>query len=365
MDAHSAHSAHATHVAQVIHTGHHAPEPTGQTDLAIADQPRAVTGEIRRLLDSAHAAPFERAVRRFFEELTRAPRFAHGHVSADEGEGVRLALAAAARRLPRAPVYLGDRPRPELLDALRTLGAELVAVRSRPDGTLDPGELYRAVEERAGRGEGAGAIVLATCGTAATGAVDDIGVLRRAASVAGRVSVHTDATLGGMVAAHAPSRPAWSFPDGADSVSVSAHRILGLPMPWCVTLSRTGLTGPPLTARRAADGPARPGASRADLSTLLVWSALWRLGRMGVTAHVVRRLETAAYAERRLREAGAEPSRAPDSLTVTLTGPHPSGGDGPFAVDCAGPVTYAAVDRLAAELEAGAARRGAVAEPAV
>ncbi|MFI1398203.1 pyridoxal-dependent decarboxylase [Streptomyces sp. NPDC020681] len=318
-------------------------------------------------------ALFDDCVRQYFKELTRAPRFVRTQVTANEPEAVLLGLATAVRRLQHAPVYLGDRVDHAVLAAAVELGAELVTVPTRPDGTMDAGELRRAVLSRADRGRREGAIVLATCGTVATGAVDDIEALRTAASAAGKVYVHTDATLGGMVAAHAPSEPAWSFPHGADSVSLSAHRLLGLPLPWSLTLSRTSIstspTAGPYTTAEGLFGP----RTQLALATILVWAALRRLGRAGVAAYVNRCLETAVYAQRRLSEAGAAPRRAPGSLTVTLPRPssrlaerwHLAGSGDQVGVVCLGHVTYSAIDQFVGELEAEYDARGeVVVEPA-
>ncbi|MFD3558058.1 pyridoxal-dependent decarboxylase [Streptomyces sp. NPDC058686] len=309
----------------------------------------------------AEVAPFEGAVREFFADLTRAPGFVRSHVTTTESEGLGLGLAEAARQLPLAPVYLSQEAQDGVLSAAAALGVEVVTIRSRADGTMDVVELRRAVIARAGEGDRSGAIVVASCGVASTGAVDDVGELRHAASAAGQVYVHTDATLGGMVAAYAPSGPAWSFPHGADSVSVAAHRVLGLPMPWVITLSRRTIETAPGggAVEGAPDDTLSLGPSRAGLSTLLVWAALRRLGRTGLDAHILRRLETAAYAERRLAQAGAEPRRAPDSLTVTLPRPSErlvakwrlSGTGDTVGLVCLGHVTSAAIDQLADDLE--------------
>lgn len=181
-------------------------------------EPLEVQGQVNSL---------EGSVREFFKELTQAPRFARSHVSVSETEGIRFGLATAVNRMPNAPVYLSDQAKCGLPGAVLALGAELVTIGTRLDGTMDAVELRRAVAAGTARRPDSGAIILAICGNAETGAVDDISELRLAASAAGRVYVHTDATLGGMVAGHAPSGPSWSFQHGADSVSISAHRVLG------------------------------------------------------------------------------------------------------------------------------------------
>jgi histidine decarboxylase len=239
---------------------------------------------------------------------------------------------------------------------------DLVTIPSHPDGTMDVDALRRIVlahniDQGIVPGVNPGAIVLATCGTAATGAVDDIVALREAASGAGAVYVHTDACYGGLVAAHAPSTPNWSFAHGADSVSISAHRVLGLPMPWGIIFSRRDIVVPVTTVCAQGRGE-HLDPSGTGLSTLLVWAALRRLGRTGLRRHILGTLETAEYAMRKLAEAGAAPRRSPESLTVTLTRPsdrlvskwHLLCEGDVARIVCLGHVTRAAIDEFAYDL---------------
>ncbi|MGW2562274.1 aminotransferase class V-fold PLP-dependent enzyme [Streptomyces sp. NPDC001514] len=303
-----------------------------------------------------HIAPYERAVRQFFTALAQAPWTVATRVTSCDSEGILLGLATARRHLPGAPVYASDRAHHGVAAAAAALGAELVTVPSRSDGVMDPDALRRSVQKRTAE---RGAIVLATCGTATTGAVDDVAALREAASAAGAVHVHTDASYGGLVAACAPSAPNWSFPHGADSVSFSAHRVLGLPMPWGIFLSRRAIEVPDVTVCDQAHGVCLD-PSGTGLSTLLVWAALRRLGRTGIRAHILRRLETAEYAVRQLVSTGVGPSRPPHSLTVTLRRPsqrlvdkwHLSCEGDTARIVCLGHVTATAIDELAEDLEA-------------
>jgi histidine decarboxylase len=324
-----------------------------------------------------HTGPYERAVRELFAELVDAPWGAAARVTACDGEGIRLGLATAREHMRHAPVYASDNAHAGVAQAAAALGLELATIPSLPDGTMDANALRRAVLARNAAysivpGLEPGAIVVATCGTATTGAVDDVVALRRAAAAAGAVHVHTDASYGGLIAAHAPSAPNWSFTHGADSVSISAHRVLGLPLPWGIVFSRRDIVAPPTPPCTWARGE-HLDPFGAGLGTLFVWAALRRLGRTGLRAHILRRLETAAYAVRRLEEAGAGPSRSPESLTVTLTRPsdrlagkwHLSCEGDVARIVCLGHVTRSAIDEFTHDLAGERHDRQALAvEPA-
>ncbi|MFE4829858.1 histidine decarboxylase [Streptomyces sp. NPDC056672] len=272
---------------------------------------------------------FERAVIAYFAETAgTSPADVYGYLTTGGSEGILYGLLTARRHLPHACVYASDQAHYSVARAVETLGMRLVTVPSREDGTMDPDVLkaatliMRRLNPRTGRGPGA--IVLATIGTTMRGAYDDVTALRRTAGTAGDVYVHADAASGGLVAAHAPSKPRWSFAHGADSLSISGHKVIGLPMPCGVVLVRRDL------AVAAAPGGEYTGAadrtlacSRNGLAALFMWASLRRLGHAGMRAHILRCLDTAAYAHERLAQAGADPARTADSLMVTFRRPPP------------------------------------------
>ncbi|KUL69400.1 hypothetical protein ADL34_28600 [Streptomyces sp. NRRL WC-3605] len=241
----------------------------------------------------------------------------------------------------------------------------LCLVPGQEDGTMDPDELRLRVAAsgflrgklRAPGGSRPGAIVLATVGNTMHGGYDDVREVRDA----GTVYVHADAALGGLVAPHAPSRPRWSFADGADSISVSGHKVLGLPVPAGVFLARRYLVAEPSDADvqeyiRATDRTL--GCSRSGLAVLLMWAALRQLGHDGMRERIRRCLEVAEYATQQLEKAGTNPHRPTDSLTVSFARPSSEvverwhlacEGDRAHLIAVAH-VDHAAVDALCADL---------------
>ncbi|MET8816401.1 hypothetical protein ABZW47_30925 [Streptomyces sp. NPDC004549] len=298
------------------------------------------------------AREYEAAVLRYFAALAGAPiEEVDGHVAASPQAALLHGLAVARRGLPAPSVYVSEQAHYDVVRACELLGMNHVRVRALPDGTMDPDDLR--VQTRLRRE--AGALVVATCGTPLRGAVDDVSELSAAAAAA---------TAGALVAAHSTPVPAWSLAHGAHSVTLSGHRLLGLPVPAAVSL-----------VRRRQRAPVRPGTvpgrllagSGSGLAAVLLWTRLRSLGRGGVAAMVARCQDVAAYAVEQFERAGAGPGRFPGSLSVTFDRP-PSWVVDKWRLECfgdlaqitaTGPVTRTAVDEPAADLPLG--RRGAAA----
>ncbi|MEV0965509.1 pyridoxal-dependent decarboxylase [Streptomyces sp. NPDC049910] len=315
-----------------------------------------------RNLFAAGTREYEEAVLEYFAAFAGAsPGEAHGYVAASPQEALLHGLALARRRLPEPSVYVSEQARYDVVRACELLGMNRVAVRARPDGTMDAGDLRLQTRIRGG----AGAAVVATCGTPQRGAIDNVADLRAVAAAAGPVHVHVDATAGGLAAAHSNRVPPWSLAHGAHSITLSGHPLLGLPVPAGISLVRRE-TMPPTPSGITLPDHLVVG-SRGGLATLMLWTRLRSLGRAGVAAMVARCQDVAAYAFEQFEAAGVSPELVPGSLTVTFARP-PHWVLDKWGLQCVGdlaqivttgPVTRTAVDELAADLSA--ARQGAAA----
>ncbi|MGW7319445.1 histidine decarboxylase [Streptomyces sp. NPDC054865] len=275
-----------------------------------------------------HAKAYEKAVVDFFAEVAGiGAEQVYGYVTTGGSEGNLYGLATARDYLPNARLYASDQAHYSVRKAAHLLQLPLTVIRSRPDGSMDPRDLTTRVAEQCPTGPPGssltGAIVLATAGTTMLGAYDNVGVLRTAAASAGKVYVHVDAALGGLVAAHAPSRPSWTFRHGADSVSISGHKMVGVPMACGVVLVRDELVAQAAGPEYVLTSDRTLSCSRSGLASLLMWAALRQAGRDGIRKRVLTCLQTAEYAEAALRAAGARPFRPVDSLIVTFDRPTP------------------------------------------
>ncbi|MFC5719727.1 histidine decarboxylase [Streptomyces gamaensis] len=262
--------------------------------------------------------PFERPVVRFLAGLAGAdPAHVYGYVTSGGAEGNFFGMYLGRRRLPDAPLYYSAAAHYTVERTAELLRMDAVRVPCRRDGGLDTRALRAACGARAGRG----AVVVATVGTTMLGGVDDLPAVRAALAPAGEIHLHVDAALGGLLAAFSPHRPPWGFESGADTLTVSGHKLIGTPVPCGIAMAREHLVPRrgPYDYLGATD--ATLACSRNALTPMLLWYALRRLGSRGLAARVRRCLATADYACERLAALGRRPWRHPSSATVVFDRP--------------------------------------------
>ncbi|MFF8281725.1 pyridoxal-dependent decarboxylase [Streptomyces albus] len=274
-----------------------------------------------------HTKVFEREVTAWFTALAQGdPGTTYGYVTSGGSEGITFGLYVGRRRLPHAPVYASSAAHYSVRKAADLLRMPLVTVECGPDGAMDAEALaklcraQRHEDEAAGRPP-RGAVLLATAGATMGGAFDDVPALREAAGAAGPCYVHTDAALGGIVAPFSTPRPAWGLGDGADSVSVSGHKFLGVPVPCGIVLARRELLPSFPVGEYVGARDHTLACSRSGLAAVLLWKRLRQLGTCGLRTLVHRCQDTAEYAVGALAAVGAHPRRHRHALAVTFDRP--------------------------------------------
>ncbi|MGW1072947.1 histidine decarboxylase [Streptomyces sp. NPDC002537] len=262
--------------------------------------------------------PFERHVVRFLARLAGAdPARVYGYVTSGGAEGNVFGIHTGRRRLPDAPLYCSAAAHYTVERIAELLRMDLIRVPCRRDGSLDP----RALQDACGRRAGRGAVAVATVGTTMLGGIDDLPAIHEALAPAGESHLHVDAALGGLLAAFSPHRPAWGFDAGADTLTISGHKLIGTPVPCGIAMARHHLVPHcgPHDYLGATD--ATLACSRNALTPMLLWYALRRLGSRGLATRVRHCLATAEYACERLAALGRQPWRHPSSTTVVFERP--------------------------------------------
>ena len=128
------------------------------------------------------------------------------------------------------------------------------------------------------------AIVLANIGTTMKGAVDRIGAIR---SVLRRARVrqsyiHCDAALGGMLLPFMPGSPPFDFRAGIDSLAVSGHKFIGMPMPSGVVIAlRKHIERVRTNIEYIGTLDSTLAGSRNGVTPLMLWLAIRRNGYDG------------------------------------------------------------------------------------
>jgi histidine decarboxylase len=269
-----------------------------------------------------HTKALERAVVDSLADLFRAPPDDRwGYVTAGGSEGNLYALHLAATHYPDAMVYASDHAHPSVMKAASLAGLPLIRIRAGREGVLDHEDLANQIGQRRDRA----VIVVATAGTTMWEAVDDLHLISHVLDdlTVRRRFVHVDAALSGVPLAllDPDDRPGFDFVDGADSISVSGHKFLGVPTPCGVVITRSSL-------RTAAGGSGYAGSpdttitgSRSGHTPLMLWYALSTLGVDGLRRRADAARELADYTHRRLTESGWEAFRYPHAFTVVLRTP--------------------------------------------
>jgi histidine decarboxylase len=271
----------------------------------------------------ANTKHLEREVIDVFARLLRAPDDDHwGYVTTGGTEGTEYGLLLARTLLPDAVTYVSAASHYSSWKILARLRMPAITVRTARDGQLDLRDLRRVVGAHRDRP----AIVLATVGTTMTEAVDDVAAIRRVLDdLAIRSTyVHADAALSGLPLAllDPDIRPAFDLADGADSVSISAHKALGCPMPAGIVITRRSLRDRVAAAvDYIGTHDTTIGGSRSGHAPLLIWYALNHHGIDGLRARFHTCRQVAAFAVTELTSIGWPAWRHPHAFTVVLDTP--------------------------------------------
>lgn len=261
---------------------------------------------------------FERDVVEFFARLLRAPQDDWwGYVTNGGTEGNLYGLYLARELHPRGIVYFSEHTHYSVSKNLHFLGMRHIMIRAQENGEIDYDDLRETLRIH----RDVPPIVFANIGTTMTEARDDIRRIREILdSLAIRERyIHSDAALCGAYAPFLHPRPAFDFADGADSIAISGHKFLGAPMPCGIVLARKH------NVSRIARSIDYIGSldttitgSRNGFTPLILWHRLKSLGEEGLRLRAQAALEVAAYAERKLRDAGIAAWRNPNALTVVF-----------------------------------------------
>jgi histidine decarboxylase len=265
----------------------------------------------------------EREVVGFCADLFRAPVADRwGYVTSGGSEGNLYGLRLGRALYPDAVAYLSDEAHGSVAKALELLGVASIVVRAEESGEMDYVDLADQVDRHRHRP----AVVVASVGSTMGEAIDDvrrIGEVLDALAVRRRF-VHADAALSGIPLAllDPATRPGFDFADGADCVTVSGHKFLGVPLPCGVVVARASHRA--RVARAASytgSADATIGCSRSGHAPLMLWHALRRHGVDGLRARAERSRGLAAYLHTRLDELGWPAIRHEHGFTVVLRTP--------------------------------------------
>jgi histidine decarboxylase len=267
---------------------------------------------------------FEREVLADFARFTHAPADEWwGYVTNGGTEGNMYGLYIARELYPDGICCFSEETHYSVAKILRLQHTRNIMIKSQPDGQMDYADLRETLRSH----RDVPPIIFANIGTTMKGAVDDLVQIRAIIEdlAISSAYIHADAALSGMILPFVDAPQPWDFAAGADSISISGHKMLGAPVPCGVVLARKAHVD------RIARSIEYIGAldttiagSRSGFAPLMLWYRLRTLGDAGLRCIVQGCLEKAEYAVQQLCARGIPAWRNPNSITVIFPKPPPA-----------------------------------------
>ncbi|MDO6737571.1 histidine decarboxylase [Wenyingzhuangia sp. 2_MG-2023] len=260
----------------------------------------------------------EREVVSFFAKLFRAEINNYwGYVTNGGSESNLYGLYLGRELYPKAMVYYSDATHYSVRKNIELLNIPSIVIRSQKSGEIDYEDFENVIKLNRHRP----AIVLTTFGTTMTEAKDDVSKIKNTLIHYGIQDhyIHCDAALSGSYGVFVEPRVPFDFVDGVDSISISAHKFIGAPIPAGVIITKKS------NRDRVAKGVSVIGTldttitgSRNGHSVLFLWYALKKYGFEGLKQRYHHSLEVAAYCIQKLETIGIESWKNPGAITVIL-----------------------------------------------
>lgn len=264
---------------------------------------------------------FERDVLGEFARLAQAEDGQWwGYVTSGGTEGNMYGLYVARELFPDGICYFSEDTHYSVAKVLRLQHTRSIMLKSQDSGEMDYADLRETLRIH----RDAPPIIFANIGTTMKGAIDNLATIRSilAELAIPAAYIHADAALSGMILPFVAEPQPWNFAAGADSISISGHKLLGSPLPCGVVLAKKknvdriarsieyiGALDTTIAGSRSAYGP------------LFLWYRLRTLGQTGVAEIVRRSLELATFAVDKLTAVGIPAWRHKNSITVVFPRP--------------------------------------------
>lgn len=177
-----------------------------------------------------HSKEEELRVVSFFRDLWCAPADSWGYVTSSGSEGNLQGILNARDDLGDPVLYASQDSHYSIAKIAKMLKIKFVLIASDTNGRLEIEDLENAIDLSRP------AVILANVGSTMKGAVDDTKAIKTSLVASGIPHrVHGDAALFGGILPFLDDKPLFEY---VDSMSVSGHKLFGVPFPCGVFLSR-------------------------------------------------------------------------------------------------------------------------------
>lgn len=186
-------------------------------------------------LYSLNTHNIEREVIEWFADLYNAPKDNFwGYVTNGGTEGNMYGMYLAREAFPHSILYFSESTHYSVRKLAHILDMTYVIIKSN-QGQMDFNDLDRQISQRRDKA----AIVFANIGTTMMGAIDYINIIKEILMRnAIQHYIHADAALFGMLLPFMDDVPKIDFKHGIDSISVSGHKMIGMPFPSGIVVAR-------------------------------------------------------------------------------------------------------------------------------
>lgn len=263
----------------------------------------------------------EREMLAEFAKLTHAPADDYwGYINNGGTEGNMYGLYLARELHPDSMVYFSEDTHYSVAKIMRVLNTRNIMIKAQPNGEMDYDDLRETLRIH----RDVPPIIFANIGTTMKGAIDNLDIIRGILDdlAIRNAYIHCDAALSGMILPFVDDAQPFDFADGADSLSISGHKLIGSPIPCGVVLAKKK------NVDRIARSVEYVGAldttlsgSRNAISPLILWYAFRRLGHEGFREIVAESLRLADYAIEAFGKRGIKTWRGRNSITVVTPRP--------------------------------------------
>ena len=257
----------------------------------------------------------------FFAELLDAGKDFKGYVTSGGTEGNFFGLYTASQLYPDGIYYFSERAHYSIPKILKIMRVNCCQISALSNGEMN----YQELKSKLKPNKQLPAIFSANIGTTMTGAVDNLNTIQEILSELNikHFYIHCDAALSGLILPFVDSPPAFRFGEGANSIAISGHKLMGSPIPCGIVMTQKryiASISPKIAYVKITDSTIT--SSRNGISPLFLWYAIQRSGKDGLREMVRGCLDNTKFMVKKLNARGINAWRNPYSITVVL--PRPS-----------------------------------------
>ncbi|EDQ4202102.1 histidine decarboxylase [Salmonella enterica] len=266
---------------------------------------------------------FEREVIEWFAKLLNIDiNKCWGYVTNGGTEGNMYGCLLGRECFPNGKLYYSKQTHYSVAKIVSMLRIEGKVIKEQPNGEIDYDDLIQKIKEN----NDPHPIIFANIGTTVTAAVDDIKIIQKKMTEAGYERedyyIHSDAALSGMIIPFCDDPQPFDFADGADSVTISGHKVIGTKIPCGVVLAKkenVAMITHEIEYIAAHDKTIT--GSRNGHTPLMMWLGIKQYTYDQHKARIKYCIDNAQYAVDKFNEYGIKAWRNKNSTTVVFPKP--------------------------------------------